>query len=120
MAVVNYEIEQVNPKVITVTWKNLANNDTGQPLHAPGYVVLREQKSGTNGSGPDLHVIVQGTVSEANQPWVNVSDSASLPSQNNTYMFGNSVRPTVTGGDGSTDANVTLVLVPVAEPESSL
>ena len=115
MAVVNYSVERITTEkdpCHVLTWSNMANGDTGQPIEMPGSADRTIQVSGTFGSGGAL--TLQG--SNNGSVWATLTDpqgndivitSAKIETITEITRY---MRPNVTAGNGSTSLNVSMLV----------
>lgn len=112
MSVVNFELEQITPTTIIVTWAGLHNGDTGQPLPITGYAERGQAATGTPGSG--IQINIETSSSGLNPYFTDQHSISTVPSRSDAAsddIAFSLVRPNVVSGDGSTNVTVTLVLV---------
>lgn len=116
MATVNYQLEQISPPSIVVTWPNMANGDVGQVLpNTAAYTLAAVALSGTPGTG--LQVNVEQAYSPDNPVFVRTTQYSHTDVPGNfavqTAQNLGLARPNVVAGDGTTDVTVTFVLSPI-------
>lgn len=109
---------------IRVVWTGLLNGDTGAPVEAPDHVTKDVQVKGTFGAGGT--VVIEGSLdagtadgalaSGADRTWATLNDaqgnalSVTAAKIERVQETCATVRPNVTGGDGTTSLTVTMIL----------
>lgn len=104
-------IESGNQKTLIVKWTGMQNGDDGDPLRFSQYADKSVQVVGTFGVGGSLRV--EGSIDGTNyaaltDPQGNALDitSAKIEAVTELVQF---VRPRITGGDGTTLLDITLI-----------
>lgn len=115
MAVVNYTVEPIltrKDNAHVITWADLANGDTGQPLEMPGSSDRSIQVFGTFGTGGNLRI--QGSNNGIN--WHVLTDpqgnqinltSAHIEQIMEVTRY---IRPQVSAGDGTTSLTASILV----------
>lgn len=117
MATVNYAVEEVKEfgeNAHVVLWEELtATNADGQPLQMPGSNIRSVQVTGNFGGGSQVDI--EGSNDGSNWEILNDLDgnAASLTAAGlvGVRELPRYIRPNVSTSDGSTDLDVTLILV---------
>jgi len=113
MAIVKPTINTLSDRnVVLVTWTNLANGDTGDPVSYPRHADKSAQVAGTFGAGGAVQI--QGSNDSSNYVQLNDNGGTAISItaagikgvSENTRL----VRPAVTAGDGSTLLTITMLL----------
>jgi len=116
MATITAAITEIKPyreNGHAILWETLTNGDSGSSIEMPGSAIRSVQVTGTFGAGGT--VVIQGSNDGSN--WVTLNDiegnalsltAAGIESIQEVTRY---IRPSVTAGDGTTDLDVTLVLV---------
>lgn len=114
MAVVNHKpVESMGGGTRLVTWPAMANGDTGQPLMMPSHPDKTVQLVGTLSTGGEL--TMEG--SNDNTNWFTLTDAGGtsivLTALGGKTIMENPlyIRPSITGGDGSTSLTVSVLAV---------
>jgi len=111
MAVKSYTIDQITPTTMSVTWRNLQNGDTGEPLPTSQWSVVAFEISGMGGAGGALDL--QTAISANPAVWSTGSGFTTFPTfQTTSREVNGGLRPAVLNGDGTTDLDITVTLMP--------
>jgi len=109
------EIKTFRDNAHVILWETLTSDtsDTGDPLEMAGSTVRSIQVTGTFGSGGTL--VIRGSNDGTNYVTLNDAEgnalsltAAGIESVQEITRF---IRPEVTAGDGTTDLDVTMILV---------
>jgi len=114
MAVVGYTIVAEGKNYQVVQWANLDYQDTGAPFIAPNYSEKSVQVKGTFSTGGEC--TIQGSNDPSTPTYATLADpqgnaltisAAGIETiLENVYQ----IRPNITGGDGSTDLTVVMLV----------
>ena len=117
MAEIQYQILQTplsGASVILVVWRGLRYEDTGIPYPCPHYADRSVHVTGTFGTGGNCRI--QGSNVDVSPTFVTLNDTQGNALDINTprikQILENSywVRPNITGGDGTTNLDVYLLI----------
>lgn len=115
MAVVNYSVERITTEkdpCHVLTWSNMANGDSGQPVEMPGSADRTIQVTGTFGSGGNLKL--EGSNDGTNysvltDPQGNDLDITTAKIETITEIT-RYMRPRVSAGNGATSLTVSMLV----------
>lgn len=111
MAVKDFTLNYVTRSTMSVTWSNLQNGDTGEILSASQWSIVAFEITGTKGTGGEL--AFDFSASAGSSYWKEATPFSDVPTYQETTQFVNGAfRPNITGGDGSTDLALTVILMP--------
>lgn len=102
-----------DPKCVLVEWAGLAQGDDGAPINLGGSPDKSVQVNGTFGAGGSL--IVEGSLKEDGSVYATLNDPQGNPLSFTTAKIEavlentNTIRPRVSGGDGTTSLTVYLL-----------
>lgn len=111
MAVKPFNISQLSPTALTITWDNLQNGDTGEVLPITQWSITGITITGTKGVNGQL--AFEFALLPDPVEWLSGFPFSDFPTTQTPDMrtYG-AFRPNITDGDSSTDLRLTLNLMP--------
>ena len=114
MAVVGYSVKGEGRGWQVIAWENMDYQDTGAPFIAPHFSDKSIQLTGTLSTGGEC--TIQGSNFVSTPTWATLADpqgtALTMTALGLETILENiyQIRPNITGGDGSTDLTVTLLI----------